>query len=122
MHERFPPGSLRRRTSLYRRIVRVMNGGFAIAIGLMLAGLLVGLVTGDHVARETDSLRDIVPGALQLRAQDIVELGILVLLATPAAYVVVALLTFLRDHDVLFVVICLALLGILSLSIGVTLI
>lgn len=121
MRDNQPPGGMRRQTGLYRRIVRVTNIGFALAIGLMLAGLLVGLGTGDHVDRETDSLRDILPGALRLRAQDVVELGILVLLATPAAYVVVALLTFLRDRDRLFVAICLALLGILSLSVGLAL-
>ena len=113
-------GMLRRRTRLYRRIVRVMNSGFMLAVALMLAGLLIGVVTGDHVARETDPLRDILPGTIRLRAQDIVELGIIVLLATPAAYVVVALLTFLFDRDLLFVLVCLVLLGILSLSVGLT--
>ena len=119
-HEQ-PPSGVRRQTILYRRIVGVMNAGFTIAIGLMLAGLLVGLVTGEHVERDTDRLRDVLPGVLALRAQDIVELGILVLIATPAAYVVVALLTFLRNHDWLFAAVCLALLGILSLSVGLTL-
>ncbi len=121
MRDEQPPGGLRQRTGLYRRIVGVMNAGFTIAIGLMLVGLLVGLVTGEHVERETDSLRDILPGVLRLRAQDIVELGILVLLATPAAYVVVALVTFLRDRDGLFAAVCLVLLGILLLSVGLTL-
>ena len=120
MDERAAPGPSRRRTGLYRRIVRVMNSGFLLAIGLMLAGLLIGAISGDHVARETDSLRDILPGVLRFDAQDIVELGILALLATPAAYVVIALLTFLRDRDQLFVAICLALLGILALSVGLT--
>jgi uncharacterized membrane protein len=113
-------GSRRRQTILYRRIISVMNAGFVIAIGLMLAGLLVGIVTGDHVAKETDPLREVLPGVLRLDAQDIVDLGIIVLLATPAAYVVVALATFLRDRDLLFVTICLLLLGILSLSVGLT--
>jgi uncharacterized membrane protein len=116
-----PAGERRRRTILYRRIVRVMNGGFLLAIGLMLAGLLAGVVTGDHIAKETDPLRDVLPGVLQFKAQDIVDLGIIVLLATPAAYVVVALVTFLRDRDLLFVAVCLALLGILALSVGLTL-
>jgi uncharacterized membrane protein len=115
------PGSVRRQTVLYRRIIRVMNAGFLIAIGLMLAGLLVGLVTGEHIERDTDRLRDVLPGVLKLQAQDIVELGILVLIATPAAYIVVALFTFLRNRDGLFVAVCLALLGILSLSVGLTL-
>ena len=115
------PGSVRRKTVLYRRIVGVMNAGFLIAIGLMLAGLLVGLVTGEHVERDTDRLRDVLPGVLDMQAQDIVELGILVLIATPAAYVSVALFTFLRNRDGLFVAVCLALLGILSLSVGLTL-
>ena len=115
------PGSVRRPTVLYRRIVSVMNAGFLIAIGLMLGGLLIGLVTGEHVERDTDRLRDILPGALGLQAQDIVELGILVLIATPAAYVIVALFTFLRNRDWLYAMVCLALLGILSLSVGLTL-
>ena len=119
-HEQGQVG-IRRQTSLYRRIVRVMNAGFTIAIGLMLAGLLIGLITGEHVREDTDRLSEVLPGALQFRAQDIIELGILVLIATPAAYVVIALLTFLRDRDLLFVAICLMLLGILSLSVGVTL-
>ena len=115
------PGSSRRQTTLYRRIIGVMNAGFCIAIGLMLVGILVGLVTGEHVKTDTDSLRDVLPGALRLGAQDLVELGILVLLATPAAYVVVALLTFLRNRDWLFALVCLALLGILSMSVGLAL-
>jgi uncharacterized membrane protein len=115
------PGSLRRQTVLYRRIVGVMNAGFLIAIGLMLAGLLVGLITGEHVERDTDRLRDVLPGVIDVRAQDVVELGILVLIATPAAYVIVALFTFLRSRDWLFVMVCLALLGILSMSVGLTL-
>jgi uncharacterized membrane protein len=114
------PGSVRRQTVLYRRIVGVMNAGFLIAIGLMLAGLLVGLITGEHVERDTDRLRDVLPGVLQMQAQDIVELGILVLIATPAAYIVVALFTFMRNRDGFFVMVCLALLGLLSLSVGLT--
>lgn len=121
MQEPAVPGRLRRNTGLYRRIVRVMNVGYLLAIGLMLAGLLIGVITGDHVARQTDQIRDILPGVARLQAQDIVELGILVLLATPAVYVVVALLTFVRDRDKLFIGVCLALLGILSLSVGISL-
>ena len=36
MQTEFPPGSGRRQTALYRRIVQVMSAGFSIAIGLML--------------------------------------------------------------------------------------
>lgn len=122
MRERGRAGTLRRRTILYRRIVIVMNGGFAIAIGLMLAGILIGAVTGDRIAAETTSIRQTLPGALRLNAQDIVELGIFVLLATPAAYVVVALLTFVRDRDPLYILVCLALLGIVSVSVGVSMV
>jgi uncharacterized membrane protein len=121
MDERQPAGIMRRQTGLYRRIVRVMNGGFLLAIGLMLAGIVFGLITGDHITRKTDGLRDVVPGVFRLGAQDIVELGILALLATPGAYIIVALLTFLRERDLLFVMICLALLGILALSVGLSL-
>ena len=108
----------RRHTILTRRIVKVMNAGFVIAVTLILAGIVIGLATGDHLPTETDKLRDILPGALRLDAQNVAELGIIVLLLTPAAYVVAALVTFLRDRDWMFVWLCLALLGILSLSVG----
>jgi uncharacterized membrane protein len=114
-------GSPRRQTGLYRWIIRVMNAGFVVAIALIAAGLLIGVVTGDHVAKETDNLGDVLPGAARLKAQDVVELGILTLVATPVAYVVAALFTFLRQRDVVFVVVCLALIGILTLSVVVAL-
>lgn len=116
-----PQRGIRRQTGLYRRIVRVMNIGFVTAILTMFIGLLIGLGTGDHVDRETDNLQDVIPGVLRLQAQDVVELGILILLATPAAYVVVALATFIRDRDVLFIGVCLMLLCILALSVGAAL-
>ena len=121
MQDEQSPGGVRRQTGLSRRIVGTMNAGFVIAIVLMLAGIVIGLVTGDHVARDTDRLEDVLPGAIQLKAQDVVEVGLLVLLATPAAYVIVALLTFLRERDGPFVAVCLALLGILALSVGLAL-
>ncbi|MGH9174532.1 MAG: DUF1634 domain-containing protein, partial [Vicinamibacterales bacterium] len=70
---------------------------------------------------ETDALEDVLPGALRLKAQDIVEIGILVLLATPVVYVIAALLTFARLRDRLFVGVCLALVGFVLLSLGVAL-
>ncbi len=122
MGEDQPQKSTRpRQTGLYRRIVRVMNVGFVTAIVIMFAGLLIGIGTGDHVDRQTDNLGDVIPGVLRLQAQDVVELGILILLATPAAYVVVALATFVRDRDVLFIGVSLALLGIVALSVGASL-
>jgi uncharacterized membrane protein len=121
MNDRQPAGNVRRMTGLYSRIVRVMNGGFLLAIGLMLAGIVIGLMTNDNISRETDGPREVVPGVLRLDGQNIVELGILTLLATPAVYIIVALVTFLRERDRLFVMICLALLGILALSVGLSL-
>jgi uncharacterized membrane protein len=111
----------RRQTLLYRRIVTIMNAGFGLGVGLMLLGILLAVVRGQPIGEETDPLREIVPKALRLDARAVAELGLLVLLTTPLAYIVAALLIFLRQRDRLFAGVCVALVVILVTSIGVAL-
>ena len=59
------------------------------------------------------SLREIVPAALALDPPAIIQLGMLLLIATPVARVLFALLAFLRERDRAFVLITLIVLGVL---------
>lgn len=126
-HERHttqPPSQERvelRMTQLYRRIVLVLNTGFAISVGLMLVGLIVALVRGQSVSETAEPIADVLPSVLQLNAQGLIDLGILTLLVTPVAYVLVSLLTFVRQRDALFVGTCFVLLLIIGGSIGMAL-
>lgn len=106
---------------LYRRISLILNAGFALAGALMLAGMLTALFSGDRIGEQTGSLSEIVPAALRLEATGLVDLGIVVLLATPVAYVVAALATFLRERDRVFVLVTVALLLIMGTTVGLAL-
>jgi uncharacterized membrane protein len=62
------------------------------------------------------SVRGVLDGALALRPADVIQLGILLLIATPVARVVLAGIAFALQRDVLYVGICLIVLGLLLFS------
>jgi hypothetical protein len=109
----------RRLTQLYRWIARILNGGFLLGAGLILLGLIVAIIRRETIQPESDPLLDVLPAALRLDPQGIVELGILALIATPVAYVLVSLVAFIRQRDALFVAVCVVLLAIIGSSVGI---
>ena len=103
---------------LYDRIARILGIGFWASIGVILLGVVLTLAQGDELDDETFDMVDIVPELLDGEVQALVDLGILLLLLTPLAYVVAALFTFLRQRDHLFVAVCGALLLLFAITIG----
>ena len=106
---------------LYDRIARILGIGFWTSIGVILLGVILTLAQGDDLGDETFHMEDVIPELLDGEAQALVDLGILLLLLTPLAYVVAALFTFLRQRDQLFVGVCGALLLLFGITIGVAL-
>jgi uncharacterized membrane protein len=62
------------------------------------------------------SVSDIVHGALGGSARAIIQLGLLLLIATPVARVVFSAIAFAIEHDYMYVVITLIVLGVLLYS------
>ena len=62
------------------------------------------------------SVREILQGAMALRPGAIIQLGLLLLIATPIARVVFSAVAFAIERDYLYVVITLVVLGILMYS------
>lgn len=110
-----------RLTQLYRRIVIVLNAGFALSVGLMLAGIADAIVRGQTIEETAEPISDVLPAVARLEAQGMIDLGIVVLMITPVAYVLVSMLTFVRQRDALFVGVCVLLLVIIGGSIGMAL-
>lgn len=108
----------RQRRVLYRWIGRILTWGFWSSMTLIALGLVVSLVQREPLGDEVAPLEDVVPAVLDLSPQGIVDLGILLLLFTPALYTVVSLYIFVRQRDRIFVVVCCALLAIMFLSVG----
>ncbi len=92
----------------------LLRGGLAIAIALMLAGLVVKLASGDHRneavkllgLQHAPSLGDALMGA-----------GILALGLTPAVRVLVLAVVWTREHDWRFVGVALAVVATLTTAV-----
>jgi uncharacterized membrane protein len=111
----------RRLSQLYRRIVLILKCGFFLALGLMLLGIIVAILRDQSIGDSTDPLSELFDSLRALEGQAILELGILVMLATPFSYVLVSLVTFVRQRDKVFVEVCLVLIAILLGSVGIAL-
>ena len=108
----------RQQRALYRWISRILTVGFWTSFALIVLGVAIALFGGRPLGDEVGSLVDVVPSALNLEPQGIVDLGILLLLFTPSLYILASLVIFLRQRDRVFVVVCCALLAIVMWSVG----
>lgn len=109
----------RQRAVLYRWISLILGIGFWTSVALIVAGIALAAVLREPLGDDVAPLPDVIPEALDLNPQGILDLGIVVLLLTPAAYVAVSLVIFLRQRDRLFVIVCCVLLALTMISIGV---
>ncbi len=109
-------------------IVGVVTSAVVIAVGLLL--VVVTGQTGYHdvvnlnlvLGREGSvafptTIGGVVQGAIQLRPFAVIELGTLLLIATPVFRVAASVLLFLLERDYLYTVITLLVLGLLLFSI-----
>lgn len=104
----------------------LLIAGVTLAAAVVLfGGVLYMIKTGEHVPpyrvfrAEPDSLRTvhgIVQGVLALRARSLIQLGLLLLVATPVARVAFSVLAFARQRDRFYVVITLIVLAVLLYS------
>ncbi len=104
----------------------VLRGGVIIAAAVAAVGAVVYLARwgGGHenyrffhgVPRGLDSVRGVVDGAFHLRSRWVIQLGLLLLIATPISRVALSLLAFGRQRDWLYVGVTALVLGLLLYS------
>jgi len=90
--------------------------GVAISLILVIIGLILIGITGAKGVEPIVPLNQLPQEILALNAIAIITTGILILLLTPILQVVIAIVTFSRDRDKLYLGISLALLCILASS------
>lgn len=110
-------------------IARLLRGGVLLAAGVALVGgviyvLRYGALPSDHhvFAGEPDDLRGvlgIVRGAATLRSRWLIQLGLLLLIATPIMRVAVSLVAFARQKDRMYVAVTAIVLALLCFSLFV---
>ncbi|MBS1587107.1 MAG: DUF1634 domain-containing protein [Bacteroidetes bacterium] len=70
------------------------------------------------VGEQYISIVDILKGVSQFKARAIIQLGVLLLIATPIARVIFSVVAFLMEKDYLYTIITLVVLGIICYSIA----
>jgi uncharacterized membrane protein len=95
--------------------------GLLVSVSVMVIGLAVVAANGGTSAAHVLPLDREVPDLLKGSAAAPLDLGILLLFATPLAGVLVALAGFIRVRDTTFTVITLVLLAILAVGFAVAL-
>lgn len=104
----------------YRSISWTMLGGLLLAVAVMIIGLIAAAVSGAH-ASTVLPLDRILAALGRGQANAILDLGILLLFATPLIGVLVALAGFLRERDGTFTLITVVLLIFLLIGFAVAL-
>ena len=66
-----------------RMVSRVLGIGIAVAVALMLTGLVLGLLDGEGIPTHVVALGDLLPGLREPDPVAYLSLGLLVLVATP---------------------------------------
>ena len=84
---------------IYRHVGYTLLYGLLISIAVMLAGLAYGALRGRGASGHVLSLDEVLPHLRDGDPSALLDLGILLLFATPLAAVLVALIEFLRNGD-----------------------
>ncbi len=108
---------------LTRALSRLLLIGLLLAIGLMIVGAILAAVKGSGEVLHATSLSDFPRLLADGDPTGFLDLGLLVLLATPAARVIALLVAFIRRREWLFAGISAVVVAILALSaiLGLTL-
>lgn len=106
--------------AIYSRVGWTLLSGLLLSIAVMIVGLVLSAISGDNSSHVLP-LDQVVPHLARGNAPAILDLGILLLFATPLAGVAVALLGFLRVRDYLFASITGLLLIMLAVAVAVAL-
>lgn len=106
---------------IYRSAITVMTWGFRIAAALLIAGLAVAAAKREVIGHRVDPFREILPKIFDGKAAGIIDLAILAIMVTPLVTVVVVAVGFHRAGDRRYARCSLLVLGILGISVVLSL-
>jgi uncharacterized membrane protein len=104
-------------TRIDRWIRTVLVGGMVLSVTVMLIGLGLFALSPTGHAEVDLALPDIAAGILRGDPIAVIDLGIVLLIATPLTRVLTALAVFLVDREVRFVLVSLLVLAIIAFAI-----
>lgn len=99
-----------------RLINRVLIAGVLLSALLLVASIVVALARHQPLPATALAFRDVLPEVRHLGAAGLASLGLLVLVATPIARVIGALVAWLVQRDLRFALVAAVVLAIMALS------
>jgi uncharacterized membrane protein len=93
------PAPKHQMTAIERMVNRVLVVGVALAVALMAAGLILGVVDGQGLPSHVVSLAGLPSLLGELDPAAYLSLGLMVLIATPFVRVGGSIVAFAREHD-----------------------
>lgn len=106
---------------IYRSAILVLTWGFRVGAAVLTVGLAVALAKREALSHEADPFREVIPAILDGKAAGIIDLSILSLMATPLVTVLTVALGFFRIGDRRFGWLSLLVLGVLCVSVTLSL-
>ncbi len=107
-------------------IGQLLRAGVLLAAFVVLAGGVLYLLHAAHgrpdygtfhgVAPQLKTISGVLQGAIHLDPESVIQLGLLLLIATPVARVMFSIAAFALEHDWLYVGLTLIVLGVLIFS------
>ncbi len=106
---------------LYRTLGFVLTWGFRLTASLLALGLILAAIQDDDLSEEAESLPNIAEHLLDGDSGALVDLAIVAMVLTPVVAVVVVAVGFLRLGDRRYALASLFVLGVLGVSIAISL-
>jgi uncharacterized membrane protein len=103
--------------AIERFVRHILVAGIAVSVGLMAAGLILGLMAGDGLPRGVVPPAGLPGGLAAADPAACLSLGLIVLIATPFMRVAGSILVFARERDGRYVVITAAVLVVMCVSV-----
>jgi uncharacterized membrane protein len=101
-----------------RTVNHILVVGVAVAVALMAAGVVLGVVDGEGLPARVVSLADLPSLLGELDPAAYLSLGLMVLIATPFVRVAGSILAFAREHDRRYVLITAVVLAVMCVSVA----
>ena len=106
---------------VYRAAITVMTWGFRVGAALLVLGLAVAAAKRESLQHSVDPFVDIIPKILDGKAAGIIDLALVVIMATPLLTVVTVATSLKRVGDRRYAMISFMVLGILAISVVLSL-
>jgi uncharacterized membrane protein len=103
--------------SIERMVNRILVVGVGVAVALMAAGLVLGVVDGRDLPSHVVPLAGLPSLLGSLDPAAYLSLGLIVLIATPFVRVIGSIVAFAREHDRRYVLITAVVLAVMCLSV-----